>query len=867
MDNTTPMLRQYQEIKRQYPGTFLFFRLGDFYEMFYEDAVLGSQILEITLTTRNKDKEIPMCGVPHHAINTYVARLVRKGYRVAICDQQEPATKGTKLVKREVARVITPGTAIDGQLFEGSENCYLAAVTSHNGNMGTALVDVSTGDFLTMEFSGEQAWAQMLQELESFSPREVLYPQSLAPLFKSLAPEVLTTTQTPLEDWQFHYDRNYGDLCHHFGVNNLEGFGLEKRPLAIAAAGATLRYIQDTQKEAASHLTNLRYFEPASFLMLDPATVNNLELIKATDGSTRYTLFNTLNLTGTNMGARLLRQWLLRPSIDLATLNDRLETVAEVRSNTILRDRLRQELQRLQDIERLLGRISLGTKNPRDVVSLKNSLQVIPAIKQHLATGRSPILSQLYQTIDPLTDIAQLIETAVVADPPPLVSDIGVIRPGYHAPLDELRNIRQDAQSYIVQVETRERERTGIVNLKVKYNSVFGYFIEISKSNLKLAPADYERKQTLVNAERFTTPELKEYEAKVLGAEEEIVKLEQQLFDQVRQQIVQQTTRIQQTAQSLALLDVLCNFAALAAEHNYCRPVLHTDDEIVLKAARHPVIEHQTDKFIPNDLYINNSTHRLLIITGPNMGGKSVYLRQIGLITLMAQCGSFVPATEAKIALVDRIFTRVGASDNLARGRSTFMVEMTETANILNTATPRSLILLDEIGRGTATFDGLSLAWAIAEYLYYDAHHAAKTLFATHYHEMTELAKLLPGTRNYQLAIKEQQGKIVFLRKLIEGATNKSYGIEVARLAGLPLTVIDRAREILANLEANELDVTGKPKLARHLPSQGKNWKNQPSLFDLANEQVLYQLRSLDLKALSATEAQQQLQLLQQQLL
>lgn len=875
MENTTPMLKQYNEIKHQHPGTLLFFRLGDFYEMFYEDAIIGARELEITLTARNKERgtPVPMCGVPYHSASSYISKLVRKGYRVAICDQLETASKGIKLVKRDVVRIITPGTTVDSQLLESKENCYLAAIAGSKDTLAVAFVDVSTGEFITTQTSGENSWSRLVEEIESFSPKEIIYPQSLSSLFGTTNSSQNTPTIfagaviTALEDWQFEYDRSRELLCSHFKVASLDGFGLEKKSIAISASGAILNYIRDTQKAAAAHINNIAYFEPADYMILDGATIRNLELVTAIEGSKSNTLLGVLDQTETSMGARLLKQWLLRPSIKLGELNTRLDAVAELRRNTIMRDRVRQQLGKIQDLERLLGRISLGTANPRDLLSLKSSLKIIPDVKLLLEQATSSLLEVLREDLDELSDISELIKQAITDEPPANLSDGGVFREGYHKELDELRSIRQNAQGFIAAIEIRERERTGINSLKVRFNNVFGYFIEVSKTNLKLVPAEYERKQTLVNAERFTTPELKELETKVLGAEEEILRIEQELFQQLRQQIASQTTRIQRTAHILAIIDVLFNFAEVAAKKNYCRPALNEADEIILKDARHPVVETQGERFIPNDLYINNTTHRLLIITGPNMGGKSVYLRQTALISIMAQIGCFVPATEAQLAIVDRVFTRVGASDNLARGRSTFMVEMTETAYILNTATPRSLILLDEIGRGTATFDGLSLAWAIAEYLHDNAKHAAKTIFATHYHEMTELAKLLPGVRNFQMALKEQGGQIVFLRRLIEGSTSKSYGIEVARIAGLPSGVIERAREILGNLEANELDVTGKPKLARHLPSRGNNWKQQPSLFDLANESVLQTLRDLPLENISPDEALRHLAELKRQLL
>ncbi len=871
----TPMLRQYNEVKRQYPGTILFFRLGDFYEMFYEDAIIGARELEITLTARHKEsgKPVPMCGVPFHSASSYIAKLVRKGYRVAICEQTEQPGKGVKLVRREVVRVITPGTAIDAQLVERSENCYLASVAGTGAGMAVAFLDISTGEFSVTEAAGEAAWQRVQAEIERFAPREILYPKSLASLIE---PSVNTPKEPALwggalltmrEDWYFDLERARSLLIEHLRVKSLDGYGLSAKDFSVSAAGAVLEYVRETQREAAGHITGISYYEPAEYLLLDAATIRNLELVEAIEGLRKNSLLATLDETRTGMGARLLRRWILRPSVNLGELNARLDAVGDAVRATIMRDRVRKILERVEDLERILSRISLGLAGPRDLNSLRSTVAVLPDLRKALLEARSSLLEVLRDDLDELADIYELISAAIADDPPASVSDGGAIRAGYSHELDELRDIRLNAQGYIAAVETRERARTGIASLKVKFNNVFGYFIEVSKANLKSVPADYERKQTLVGAERFTTPELKEYEAKVLGAEEQILQLEQKIFQEVRYQIARETERIQRTAQVLALVDLLFTFAEISARRRYTRPQLHEGDEIALRGARHPVVEMQSEAFIPNDLYINNTTHRLMIVTGPNMGGKSVYLRQVALITLMAQIGCYVPATEARIAIVDRIFTRVGASDNLVRGRSTFMVEMLEAANILNTATPRSLILLDEIGRGTATFDGLSLAWAIAEYLHDSPQHCAKTIFATHYHEMTELARLLPGVRNYQMAVKEQGGQIVFLRKLIEGAASKSYGIEVARLAGLPASVIERAREILSNLEANELDVTGRPKLARHLPSSGENWKRQPSLFDLANDSVIEKLRSCDVASLTPQQALEMLVLLRGQLL
>ena len=655
----------------------------------------------------------------------------------------------------------------------------------------------------------------MLEQLDCFNPREIIFPKSLEPMFKSGAkrdeenntvtseknagPSSFTASGNqpslnPVDEWYFSYEHARDLILSHYDVASLDGFGLAGRELAVTAAGAVLHYVRETQKADAAHITSLSYFEPNDYLILDSPTVRNLELVEALDGSRSRTLLGVLDETVTGMGSRLLKQWLLRPSMKIGELNARLDATDELKTALILRDRLREELKQVSDLERLMARISLGRATPRDLVALKNSADAIPQIKEMLGDANSSLLEVLAENLDELADLRDLIGASIDDEPPATMADGGYIRTGYNAELDELRELATSSKTIIARIESRERARTGIASLKVKFNNVFGYFIEISKSNIKSVPENYERRQTLSNAERYTTPELKEYEAKVLGAEERMAEIEQELFSTIRQVVALETRRVQAVAQALSMLDVLLSLAEVAARRNYSRPMLAEDDEIYIRTGRHPVIEAGGERFIPNDTYMNNSTDRLLIITGPNMGGKSVFLRQAAVITIMAQIGSFVPAEEARIAIVDRIFTRVGASDSLARGRSTFMVEMTETANILNTATPRSLVLLDEVGRGTSTFDGLSLAWAIAEYLHDNPQHAAKTLFATHYHEMTELAKLLPGVRNYQMAVKESDGRIVFLRRVLEGSASKSYGIEVAKLAGLPKVVTERAQ-------------------------------------------------------------------------
>jgi DNA mismatch repair protein MutS len=867
------MLRQYHEIKRQYPGTLLFFRMGDFYEMFFDDALIGAREMEITLTARHKERgtPIPMCGIPYHAASGYLTKLVKKGFRVAICEQTEDPKSTTKLVKREVVRVITPGTALENQLLEAKQNNYLAAICGAGEGMGMAVLDLSTGEFLATQFTSESSWPRIQEQLEVFSPREIIFPNSLSSLFGNNSKKSTTSTLTspiptqtpsspqnsvpepadslsdarstifqnsaltPLDDWLFGHEHADSLLRTQLGVTSLDGFGLSDRAFAVCAAGAAVHYINETQKSQASHLSEITYFEPSEYLVLDSTTVSNLELVTATDGVASHSLCGVLDQSLTGMGARLLRQWILRPSVRLGEIEARLDSVGELKGSTIKRDQLRRLLEPMGDLERLCGKVTLGRANARDLIALRLSIEIIPQLRRALTDSRSSLLEVLSESLDELDDVSSLIANAISDEPPATTSEPGMIRDGFNPELDELRNLAHSGKSYIAAIEARERGRTGISTLKVKFNNVFGYFIEISNSNKARVPSDYERKQTLVNAERYTTPELKEYEAKVLGAEERIIELEVELFNDVRRRVAHQVKRIQGVARAVAMLDVLASLADVDAQRNYVRPQLHEGDEIEIRGGRHAVIETLGERFVPNDLCVNNTTDRLLIITGPNMGGKSVFLKQGALIVIMAQMGSFVPATAARIALVDRIFTRVGASDNLARGRSTFMVEMIETSNILNTATPRSLVLLDEVGRGTATFDGLSLAWAIAEFLHDDPRHSAKALFATHYHEMTELAKMRPGVQNYQVAVSESKGEIVFLRKVVPGAASKSYGIEVARLAGLPRNVVERAREILTNLEQNELDVTGKPKFAKHLKKPSRH-VDQLSFFDAAQE-------------------------------
>ncbi|MDX6271177.1 MAG: mismatch repair protein MutS [Acidobacteriota bacterium] len=926
----TPMLRQYHELKQQHPGTLLFFRLGDFYELFFDDAVTGARELEITLTARHKERGagagVPMCGVPHHSVSGYIARLVRKGYRVAICEQTEDASKTKKLVRREVVRVITPGTAIDPQLVESRECIYLAAVCGAGDSYGAAFLDLSTGEFRATEARGADAWQRIRADIESYSPRELLFPASLAPLVKnsyaggsathteplplSNSPDTNVTNITnvvpfarpaaatvetanfgggscmslsPLDDWLWEPVSCASLLLEQFGAYTLEGYGLEGKIDAVAAAGACLRYARETQRNAAAHVNDITYFASQDHLVLDPVSVRNLELVEAQNNAGRsHTLFGIIDSTVTGMGARLLRAWLLRPSVRRGEIEARLAAVADFHGSHMKRDRMQSLLKDVADLERLIARISMNTATPRDLAALRRSLEQVPTIRQTLSDSASSLLQVLRENSDELTDVRAGIAEAIADDPPLNLSDGGAIRAGYSVELDELRAISRDAKGVIAALEARERTRSGINSLRVRFNNVFGYFIEVSKGQAARVPADYERRQTLANAERFTTPELKQLEQKVLGAEGRIGELEATIFAEVRARVAVETKRLQATARALAMLDVLAALATTAVRQRYQKPTLHDGDEIEIVGGRHPVIEATSEMpFVPNDLYMNNSTDRLLIVTGPNMGGKSTILRQVALIALLAQVGSFVPAERARLPLFDRIWTRVGASDDLSRGRSTFMVEMTETAAILHNATPRSLILLDEIGRGTSTFDGLSIAWAVAEHLHDSPEHAAKTLFATHYHELTELAERLPGAQNYRIRVAEREGEVIFLYKLERGRASKSYGIEVARLAGLPPAVLSRARDVLQRLERYELDVFAEHAKTAALSNSDdahaeatpdeKNGSGgalgqaarrasrralaaQATLFDTANQSLLDELRGVDVENLSSEE-------------
>ena len=812
------MMQQYYSIKNKYKDVILFFRVGDFYETFGEDAKLFSKELNVVLTARGKGKNrVPLAGVPHHAVDTYVTRLIRKGFKVAICEQmEEPPAKG--IVKREVVRILTAGTLIEDSLLVAKENNYLASVFIEKSALGVAFVDISTAEFYCMQVKDEDPVSRLIMEFSRFNPRECLIPQFLMKdeeLISNLR-QNFEITFSPYDEFYFSYDHAKQTLLDHFQVLSLSAFGIEESPLALQAAGAIISYLQETQRGPVQNIQQLKTYHLDDYMYLDAASIRNLELIKnMRDGSSKGTLLEVISHTNTSMGRRLLQKWLLHPLQNLDEINKRLEGVQELKGNTILRADINELLTQTADIERLISRINYKRTNIKDVLGLKETLQLVPRFFELLGSTGSTILNEIKSSLTGLPSIVQLIEDAIISDPPEKTSQI--IKDGYNEELDHLRASVKEGKKYIADLEAKERRRTGIKSLKVRYNKVFGYYIEVTKSNLKLVPKEYVRKQTLVNAERFITPELKDYEAMVLTNQDQINELEKQLFDKVLEQICQKTKEIQTIASALARLDVLTNFAEIAQKNNYTRPEMTNDLSIEIHEGRHPVIEQIVinEPFIPNDANMDCNENRLLIITGPNMAGKSTYLRQIALICLLAQIGSFIPANKAKLGMVDRIFTRIGAVDDLTRRQSTFMVEMIETATILNQATQKSLIILDEIGRGTATFDGLSIAWAVAEYIHDNI--GAKTLFATHYHELTELVNFLPGTKNYNIAVAESHGKIHFLRKVRPGPTSKSYGIQVAKLAGLPNSVTERANDILTQIERqSQLQLSGE-KITREI--------------------------------------------------
>ena len=826
-NETTPAMKQYQNIKGDYPDSILFFRIGDFYEMFFDDAITASKALNITLTSRDKNKEnpVPMCGVPHHAVDIYIGRLIRKGFKVAVCEQMEDPKTVKGVVKREVIRVITPGTVLNPHLLGEKENNFFISLYPNQRGYGLAVIDISTGDFRIAEFSdsSDASNGDLIKRLKNeflkLEPKEILVPKS----FLNNSDSKLQTLNSELsaavnscEDWVYDYEYAHKTLLSQFKTASLDGFGCENMPLAVSAAGAAIYYFKATQKSPLTHLYRISLLKSDEFMNLDFSTQRNLELTRRSyDGSKEGSLLGLLDLTVTSMGGRRLKEWLLKPLLNADKIKTRHDTVGKLKDSHRTREEIRDNLNKILDMERLTARITLSAANARDLIALKNSITPIKTIKGLLEKIPSEIFKGMLSEWDDLSDIEKLIDISIKDEPPLSLKDGGLIKDGYSKELDELRSISRDGKEWIVQMEGRERERTGIANLKVSYNKVFGYFIEITKKHLSKVPEGYVRKQTVATGERYISQELKEYEDKILGAEEKIKNIEYQIFEEIRKRIAEEGKRILKMAGIISEIDVLASLAEVASRYDYICPSINENDTIEIIDGRHPILERiiEGERFVPNDTCLDNHNNQIMIITGPNMAGKSTYMRQVALIVLMAQTGSFVPAREAKVGIVDRIFTRVGAQDYLQKGQSTFMVEMNETANILNNATSRSLIILDEIGRGTSTFDGISIAWSVVEYIHNNT--KAKALFATHYHELTELSITLDSVKNYNIAVKEWNDEIIFLRKIAVGSADKSYGIQVARLAGLPKEVIERAKEVLANLENKEFDEGGQPRLTK----------------------------------------------------
>ncbi|CCZ60838.1 dNA mismatch repair protein MutS [Hungatella hathewayi CAG:224] len=868
MAGMSPMMVHYLETKKQYPDCILFYRLGDFYEMFFEDALTVSKELEITLTGKEcgLEERAPMCGVPYHALDNYLYRLVQKGYKVAIAEQMEDPKQAKGLVKREVIRVVTPGTITSAQALDETKNNYLMGIVYIDERFGIAVSDISTGDFLVTEVASER---ELADEINKFCPSEIICNDAF---FVSGVDteEVKNRYQTVISALDSHFFSDEGCrkiLKEHFKVGSLDGLGLQDYDTGVIAAGAVMEYMYETQKSTLSHITTITPYSTGEFMIIDTSTRRNLELLETMrEKQKRGTLLWVLDKTKTAMGARLLRTYIEQPLIHKDDIIARQNAIEELNMNYISREEICEYLNPIYDLERLIGRISYKTANPRDLISFKNSLEMLPYIKDLMGEFTTPLLKELWEELDPLEDVHDLVSRAIVDDPPVSLRDGGIIKEGYHEETDKLRHAKTEGKTWLAQLESRERDKTGIKNLKVKYNKVFGYYFEVTNSFKGLVPDYFVRKQTLANAERYTTDELKELEDMILGAEDKLYTLEYGLFCEVRDSIAAEVLRIQQTARAIAGIDVMTSLSAVATKNNYVKPRINEKGVIDIKNGRHPVVEKmmRDDLFVANDTYLDNTKNRLSIITGPNMAGKSTYMRQTALIVLMAQLGSFVPADEANIGICDRIFTRVGASDDLASGQSTFMVEMTEVANILRNATKNSLIVLDEIGRGTSTFDGLSIAWAVVEHISNPKLLGAKTLFATHYHELTELEGTINGVNNYCIAVKEQGDDIVFLRKIVKGGADKSYGVQVAKLAGVPDSVIVRAKELL--VELSDADITarakeiaeagaGTPKHAA-VPRPDEVDLQQMSLFDtVKDDDIVRELGELELGNMTPIDA------------
>ena len=861
----SPMMQHYVATKEEYKDCILFYRLGDFYEMFFEDAEKVSRELELTLTGKDcgLEERAPMCGIPYHAADTYINRLVEKGYKVAICEQVEDPKQAKGIVKREVVRIVTPGTTLDAQGLDESKNNYIMCIVCVGDSFGISIADISTGECMVTELDKER---KLLDEINKFMPAEIICNQAL--LVSGVDTEDLRARLgiciNPLEDWYFDDDLCRRILMEHFHTSTIEGLGIADYESGTIAAGALFQYLYETQKSDMAHMTSLTPYVTDRFMLIDSSSRRNLELVETLrEKQKRGSLLWVLDKTKTAMGARLLRSYVEQPLIDAGEIELRLAAVEALCDQAMIRDEIREYLQPVYDLERLVSRISYQSANPRDLISFKTSLQMLPFLKQLLHSFPDGLLKELDDEMDDLADLQELIEASIVDDPPFLMKEGGIIKDGYNETVDNYRNAKKEGKQWLSELEASEREKTGIRTLKVKFNKVFGYYIEVTNSFKDLVPDYYTRKQTLTNAERYITPKLKELEDMILGAEDRLYALEYDLFCKIRDTVAKEVVRIQKTAHAIAMLDVFASLSYVASRNQYVRPKLNTKGKIDIKDGRHPVVEQMipNDMFISNDTLLDNGEHRVSIITGPNMAGKSTYMRQTALIVLMAQIGSFVPAREANIGICDRIFTRVGASDDLASGQSTFMVEMTEVANILRNATPNSLLILDEIGRGTSTFDGLAIAWAVIEHVANPKLLGAKTLFATHYHELTELEGKLPGVHNYCIAVKEKGDDIVFLRKIVKGGADKSYGIQVARLAGVPESVLKRAKELVDQL--SDADITA---AVKDLASQGKSKKQkvtydevdaqQMSLFDtVQDDSIIEEIRELDISNLTPMDA------------
>ncbi len=870
MEMLTPMMQQYMSIKSEYKDCILFYRLGDFYEMFFEDALTCAKELEITLTGKNcgLEERAPMCGVPFHAVEGYLSKLISRGYKVAICEQVEDPKSAKGLVKREVIRIVTPGTNLITGALDETKNNYLMCVICTTNAYGVATIDVTTGDYYVTELDTAK---KLLDEINKFSPSEIICNDALyvSGLDITDLHERLGIAIGAIESWYYDEELCLSCLKRHFAIGSLDGLGLKDYTIGTIAAGCVLQYLYETQKTALSHITKITPYITSKFMVIDSSTRRNLELVETLrEKQKRGSLLWVLDKTKTAMGARLLRSYLEQPLIDANQINERLNAIEELKDQVITREELREYLNPIYDLERLISRIVYKTANPRDMIAFSSSLMMLPHIKTLLTSFDSSLLNIVYHMLDDLTDVYQLIQSSITEEPPIGVREGGIIREGFHEEVDKLRKAKTEGKTWIAKLEEEEREKTGIKNLKVKFNKVFGYYLEVTNSNKNLVPEHWSRKQTLANAERYITPELKELEDMILGAEDRLYNLEYELFTEVRDTIAKEVGRIQTTAKAVATIDVFASLALVAEQQNYTKPIINSKGIIKIKDGRHPVVEKMlsNDLFVANDTYLDNDRGRISVITGPNMAGKSTYMRQTALIVLMAQIGCYVPAKEASIGIVDRIFTRVGASDDLASGHSTFMVEMTEVANILRNATCNSLLILDEIGRGTSTFDGLSIAWAVIEHISNPKLIGAKTLFATHYHELTELEGQIDGVNNYCIAVKEQGDDIVFLRKIIKGGADKSYGIQVAKLAGVPENVLRRARDIVNELSEN--DITAKAKKILETPKKEEEVV-QLSLFDFSQEDkerkhgsskkiaqtVLNKINELDLSRMTPIEA------------